>query len=254
MSAALLIAVNGNTQRMIPLFAIGVFTGFTLSQTGLVVHWWRERPSGWTRRAIINGLGAAVTGVATAIFLLTKFTEGAWVVVIAVPLFILLFVRIHSYYARVAQLLGYGTKLKKPEKSRTRVIVPLVAVSRLAERALSEALSLGQEVVAVTVVFDGAEGDSDREQEIHDEWQRWNPGVPLKVLHTQYASVVEPIVAFIDEISGSCDDQIVVLIPVIVPSRFRHRLLHNHMDSVLTAALRTRTDLIVARVVMPLEE
>jgi amino acid transporter len=257
MSAGLLIAVNGNTDRLIPLFAIGVFTGFTLSQTGLVVHWWRKRPAGWARRATVNGIGAIVTAVATVIFLFTKFTDGAWVVVVAVPVFIVLFVRTHSYYLRVAKLLGFGTDPPKPVKARTQVIVPVTVVSLLVERALSEALSLGQEVICVTVVSDGAEGDeegAEHEQRLRDEWRRWNPGVALRVLHTQYASVVEPIVSFIDDLRSKTDDQIVVLIPTVAPQHLRHRLLHNHMDSVLTAALKKRTDLVVARVVMPLEE
>jgi len=255
MSAALLIAVGGNTDRLIPLFAIGVFTGFTLSQGGLVVHWWRTKPPGWRRRQAINALGASVTAVATAVFLLTKFIEGAWVVVIAVPTFMFLFTRVHKYYVKVAKLLAIGSSPKKPRGKRTRVIVPLNNVSRLAERALSEALSLGDEVVAVTVVMDGGdEEDSDAEQEISDNWGRWHPGVPLKVLHTEYASVVDPIVKFIDETSDSCDDQVVVLIPVIMPSHYWQRLLHNHIDSVLTAALKTRTDLVVARVVLPIAE
>src|SRR6516225_7765050 len=105
MSAALLVAVDGNTNTLIPLFAIGVFTGFTLSQTGLVVHWRRTRPPWWWRRAIINGTGAVVTAVATIVFLVTKFTEGAWVVVIAIPAFILLFLRIHAYYERAGKAL-----------------------------------------------------------------------------------------------------------------------------------------------------
>ena len=105
------------------------------------------------------------------------------------------------------------------------------------------------------MVSDGAEGDADHEQEIREAWSRWNPGVPLKVLHTQYASVVEPIVAFIDDVRSKTDDQIVVLIPTVAPKHLRHRLLrHNHMDAVLTAALKERTDLVVARVVMPLNE
>jgi amino acid transporter len=254
MSAALLIALNGNTDRMIPLFAIGVFTGFTLAQTGLVVHWWRTRPRGWARRAVINGFGALITALSTAVFLLTKFTEGAWVVVIAVPLFIILFLRIHTYYVRVAKLLGIGTRPGKPVRSRTQVVVPIINVSLLVEQAVSEALSIGEEVVCVTVVFDGAEGDDEKEKEIRTEWRQWNPGVPLKVLHTQYASVVDPIVKFIDEKMESCDDQLVVLIPTVMPRHFRHRILQNHMDSVLTAALKTRTDLVVARVVMQLDE
>ena len=99
LSGALLVAVDGNTNTLIPLFAIGVFIGFTLSQTGLVVHWWRTRPPGWQRRAAVNGLGAFITAVATIVFLVSKFTEGAWVVVIAIPAFIFLFLRIHAYYA-----------------------------------------------------------------------------------------------------------------------------------------------------------
>ena len=106
MAAALMVAVRGNTNTLIPLFAIGVFVGFTLSQTGLVVHWRRDRPPGWRRRAAINGVGAVVTGVATIVFLVSKFTEGAWVVVIAVPAFILLFQRIHAYYEKAGVELG----------------------------------------------------------------------------------------------------------------------------------------------------
>ncbi len=103
LSAALLVAVRGNTNSLIPLFAIGVFIGFTMSQSGLVVHWRRTRPPGWSRRATINGVGAVVTAVATIIFLVTKFVEGAWVVVVAIPLLILLFTRIEHYYASVEQ-------------------------------------------------------------------------------------------------------------------------------------------------------
>jgi amino acid transporter len=257
-SAALLIAVRGDTIRLIPLFAIGVFTGFTLCQTGLVVHWWRKRPQGWRHKALLNGSGALVTAITTAVFLLTKFEEGAWVVVVAVPAFIFMFVRIHRYYGKVAKLIGLRARLKKPEGKRTRVIVPVANVSRLTEQALSEALSLGDEVIAVTVSMDDGSGSksgvgSTEADRVVSRWKKWNPGVPLEVLHTEFASAVDPIVNYIDGIANSCDDQLVVLIPVVAPTRLRYRLLHNHVDAVLSAALRRRTDLVVARVVMPLE-
>src|SRR6516162_9086084 len=121
LSAVLLIAVRGNTLTLIPLFAIGVFTGFTLSQSGLVVHWRRRRPPGWQRRAVINGTGAVITAVATLVFLFTKFTEGAWVVVIAVPLFILLFQRVHVYYQRAGNILELGQIQPRPAGRRTQV-------------------------------------------------------------------------------------------------------------------------------------
>jgi amino acid transporter len=258
LSGGLLIAVGGNTNEMIPLFAIGVFTGFTLSQTGLVVHWWRNRPARWRYRAAVNGTGALVTGLATVIFLISKFAHGAWVVVVAVPAFVLLFRRIHAYYERAGQELGVGTRPSRPVGKPTFVIVPVTNVSRLTAHAISEALSLGQEVIAVSVFID--HDDDDREEGRADadalvrEWAAWNPGVELRILHTEFASVVEPIVAFIDEARERDDRQIVVLIPVVVPNHARYRILHNQIDLVLSGALRTRTDVVVARVAMPLRD
>jgi amino acid transporter len=253
LSALLLVAVGGNTNELIPLFAIGVFTGFTLSQTGLVVHWWRGRPARWRYRAIVNGFGAVVTAVATAIFLLSKFVDGAWVVVVAVPTFVLLFWRIHVYYERAGSALGDGTGLDKPMGARTLVIVPVTGVSRLTQIAVSEALSIGDEVVAISVVIDEGDEGERAGHRLERQWRDWDPGVSLRVLHTEYASVVDPIVAFIDHAREQTDDQIVVLIPVVAPRHLRHRILHNQIDVVLSAALRTRTDVVVARVRMPLE-
>jgi len=254
LSALLLVAVGGNTNAMIPLFAIGVFTGFTLSQSGLVVHWWRTRPPGWHRRAAVNGVGAVITALATLVFLVSKFLEGAWVVVVAVPTFVFLFRRIHAYYLRAGREMGVGTMPGRPSGRPTLVIVPIVNVSHLTRQAISEALSLGQEVIALSVVIDQGDDTGDGAGELEREWAAWDPGVPLRILHTEYASVVRPIVDFIDETRAHDDHQIVVLIPVVVPGHLRYRILHNQMDHVLTAALRTRTDVVVARVRMPLHD
>ncbi|MGB8179359.1 MAG: APC family permease [Acidimicrobiales bacterium] len=251
LSAVLLIAVGGSTNEMIPLFAIGVFTGFTLSQSGLVVHWWRERPPRWRYRAGVNGAGAIVTGAATIIFLISKFAQGAWIVVIAVPLFIVLFKRIHAYYGRVDVSLGINKVPPTPEGRDTIVIVPVINVSVLTSYALSEALSLGQEVVAITVVTDDHDVGEQRCKELVETWDAWNPGVALKVLHTDFTSVVAPICTFIDKERSKSDRQVVVLIPVLVPAKFRYRVLHNQLDLTLTRALRKRTDIVVARVQMP---
>jgi amino acid transporter len=252
LSGLLLVVVGGNTNQLIPLFAIGVFTGFTLSQSGLVIHWWRTRPPGWYYRAAINGFGALITGIATAVFLFSKFTSGAWAVVVAIPAFVALFVRIHRYYESAAADLAIGAIPERPEPSRTVVIVPVTSVSRLTRYALAEALSIGDEVTAVSVVVD--EGDTGHDSaSLERAWQRWDPGVPLRILPTEFASIVDPIVAFIDEARKDRDRQVVVLIPVIVATRLRYTILHNHIDRVLTYALRTRTDVVVARVTMPLE-
>ncbi len=253
LSAALLIAVAGSTLRLIPLFAIGVFTGFTLAQAGMVVHWRRSRSHGWQRRAAINGVGAATTAMATVVFLVTKFTEGAWVVVLTVPALIVLFSRIHRYYQRAGQALGRGTIPGPPQRKPVIVVVPVTDVSRLTQHAISEALSISQHVIAVTVVAADPGQSTGHTRELRRQWARWNPGIPLQVLHTQYASIAGPVVAFTDKLRQQHDERILVLIPVVRPSRLRYGLLHNHLDLVLTRALRTRTDIVVARVDMPLQ-
>jgi amino acid transporter len=250
-SALLMVAVGGNTNTLIPLFAIGVFIGFTLSQSGLVVHWRRTREQGWSRRATINAVGAAVTATATMIFLFTKFTEGAWVVVVAIPLLILLFNRIEVYYSRAAADLGIGVIPAPPARKHTVVIVPVTSVSRLTRHALSEALSLGDEVIAVTVEFHGEQAGLPA-ADVSEQWAEWDPGVPLRVLHTEYASIVRPIVELVDELRARRDRQVVVLIPMVVPERLRYRLLHNQVDLVLAGELRRRPDVVVARVPMPI--
>jgi amino acid transporter len=258
MSAVLLVAVGGATNSLLPMFAIGVFTGFTLSQAGLVVHWRRHKPARWLLRAIVNGTGAVVTGAATVVLLLTKFVEGAWVVVIAVPLFILLFRHIKRYYDNAGRALALGEIPKDPKGRRTTVVVPVAQVSRLTEKALAEALSIGQEVIAVTVQFEAPEEEGGaggarpdgQEPSLVEQWAEWDPGVDLVVFHSEFASVTRPIVEFIDELRESRDDQIVVLIPVAIPTKLRYRSLHNQMDLVLSAALHQRDDIVVARVPM----
>jgi amino acid transporter len=250
LAGILIIAVDGNTQRLIPLFAIGVFTGFTLAQAGLVVHWRRIRPRRWKLRAALNGTGAVVTGVATLIFLVSKFLEGAWVVVLAVPAFILLFTRVETYYRRVARTLGFGELPPRPKRRESVVLVPLHDIDRLAAYALSAALSISDQVIAAIVVNE-AEGDADaRESELQERWGRWDPGVPLRVLRTDYASVAAPIVGLVDELVNESRCMLVVLVPVVHPDRVRYRLLHNHLDLVLVSALRTREDVVVTKVPM----
>jgi hypothetical protein len=132
------------------------------------------------------------------------------------------------------------------------VVVPVATVSRLAQFAIGEALSISQDVIAVTVVLEDADGSTGRGRELEQQWARWDPGVPLQVLHTEYASVAGPLVAFIDQLCERHDKQVVVLIPVIVPDRLRYQFLHNHYDLVLSAALRGRPDVVCARIGMAL--
>ncbi len=152
-AALLLVASRGDTQALVPLFAIGVFVGFTLSQFGMVRHWRQRGGPGWERRATINGVGAVFTFVALGIELFSKFTEGAWLVVIVVPLMVLLFHRINRTYERIGLVLRLGQHPPPPQRTESLVIVPVRGISRLVEEGISAALSLGDEVRAVTVSF-----------------------------------------------------------------------------------------------------
>ncbi|MHB1711925.1 MAG: APC family permease [Acidimicrobiales bacterium] len=243
LAGMLLIAVNANTNALIPLFAIGVFTGFTLAQGGLVRHWMHERPKRWWARASLNGTGAVMTAVATLIFLMTKFTSGAWVVVIAIPGLILLFSRIAKYYSDVAEEMGLGSIPAKPDAHQTLVVVTVSGVSRMTETSLSTALSLSDEVIAVSVQF-----DKERAAALRAEWDRWNPGVDLIILRAATRSIVAPMLDYLGSPAIRAHGRVLVLIPEVEPRKWQHRLLQNQRDVILANVLRRRTDLNVARV------
>ncbi|MDA8291316.1 MAG: APC family permease [Actinomycetota bacterium] len=242
LAGVLLVAVDANTNALIPLFAIGVFTGFTLSQTGLVRHWLHERPGRWWARAGLNGLGAAMTAVATVIFVVTKFAAGAWVVVIAIPALIVLFSRIDAYYRGVADEIGLGTLPPAPVAERSLVVVAVTAVSKMTAAALTAALSLADEVVAVSVQF-----DDQRAASLRSDWDRWNPGVPLTVLRPPTRSITKPMLAHLDDLMHQDCSQVLVLIPEVEPRKWRHQLLQNQRGILLANDLRRHCDVNVAR-------
>ncbi|MGW6143932.1 APC family permease [Streptomyces sp. NPDC055140] len=170
LAGVMLVVVSADTQRLIPLFAIGVFVGFTISQIGLVRHWSMQRPDGWLPRALINGVGAVLTAAAGIVLLATKFLAGAWIVVLIVPLLMLLFSRIERYYTRVRDQLSWDGTPPRPARSHSLVIVPLGRVDRVAAAALNAASSLGDEVVVVAVFDDRTKADAMRAD--------WRDGTP----------------------------------------------------------------------------
>jgi amino acid transporter len=240
LAGLLLIAVNGDTERLIPLFTIGVFVGLTISQVGLVRHWRRERPPRWAARATLNGAGATMTAVAVVVFLGTKFLEGAWVVVIAVPLLMLLFSRIERYYSEVAHELKLGKTPPHPCKRESIVIVPTSTVNLLTERAISAALSMGETVVAVAVA-----GDEDECASVKRGWDEWNPGVPIEVLLDPNRSLVKTVLRYIESIDAP-DETVTVLIPDIRPAKRRHEILHNQRGRLLESVLKAHTSVVIA--------
>jgi amino acid transporter len=241
LAAALLVASNGDTQALIPLFAVGVFIGFTLSQFGMVKHWRIQHSRGWMGRAVINGFGAVLTAVTTIIELVSKFTEGAWLIVLVIPGLVLLFGRINRTYARIGALLEIGRTPKPPSKMKSLVVVPVASLSRLTAEGISTALSLSDDVIAVTVAFTDAD-DAEADVSFRDRWEEWHPNVPLITLRTAHRSIAQPIVKYLCELEA--DEQyhrLVVLIPEVQPKKFWYFLLFNQRGVILDRAIRRGT-------------
>jgi amino acid transporter len=241
LAAALLVAAKGNTQALVPLFAVGVFVGFTLSQFGMVKHWSTERGRGWTSRAIINGVGAVLTAATTIIELISKFTEGAWLIVLVIPGLVLLFNRVHGSYARIAALLGIGQTPGPPVKHESLVVVPVASISRLIAAGLSTALSIGDEVIAVNVAFTDPEEEAAGES-FRQHWEQWHPNVPLVTLTSTHRSIAKPLVKYLCDIEAKDTyHKLVVLIPEVQPRRFWDFLLFNQRGVILDRAIRRGT-------------
>ncbi|MCF3130305.1 APC family permease [Streptomyces olivochromogenes] len=246
-SAALLVFSGGDTNTLVPLFAIGVFVGFTIAQVGMVRHWRLERTSGWRGKALLNGFGAVLTGVSTVVVTASKFTAGAWLIVVALPLLVAAFVAVHRAYARIGQRLGLGRIPDVPHRERSVVIVPVSSLSRLTSEALSAASSLGDEVRAVTVCHPDPE-DRAQLHALERAWAEWNPGVPLVRLACERRSLGRPIAAYVREVAATEPaTQVTVLIPETEPERLWQRLLQNQRGAVVAHAVRRETDAEICR-------
>ena len=242
LAGLLIVGSSGNTQTLIPLFAIGVFIGFTLAQTGLVRHWFTHHGRLWVGRALINGAGAALSAAAAVIFLATKFVHGAYIIVIVIPAMIVLFRKIHGYYATLASQLGLDDQPQRPEASSPALIlVPVIGLSQLTSAVLGHALATGSEVRALHAAFEG-----EPTQELESAWREWNPGAPLLISPSPHRSVTRAVLTYLAEPEVATHPNVIVLIGQIEPRKLRHRLLLNQRGTILANVLRRRTDVVVA--------
>ncbi|MEV5748763.1 APC family permease [Actinoallomurus sp. NPDC052308] len=240
-AALLLIGTDGDMNTLVPLFAIGVFVGFTLSQAGMVRRWWTERPAGWRPRAALNGLGALLTGFAAIIVTATKFTEGGWLIAVAMPLMVALMAAINRAYGRIADRLEMNRVPDRPRPRHALVIVPIGAVNRLAQEAMSAALSIGERVVALRVTHPE---DPEDVKEFIEAWERWAPDVNLTLISDAHRRLVEPVVDYVRSVD---EPHVFVLIPEVEPAHAWQRVLQNQRGAVLAHALRRDTDAVVCR-------
>ncbi len=247
-SAALLVAFGAETHRLIPLYAVGVFTGFTLSQAGMVVHWLRESSSGSRVSLAINAVGAVATGVVALIIATTKFVDGAWITIGAIAFFVFLFSRVHRHYQHVAAQLEVAAAPEEivvaPPTDRFRArpaLVPVDDVNQAVLRTLEYAHTISDNVTAVHVTDNREEGERLRER-----WDETVPDTPLVIIESPYRSFIAPMLTYVDTIDRMDPEAyITVVIPEFVPAHFWEGLLHNQSAIRLKRALLHRPNTIV---------
>ena len=248
-SALVLWTFGGNISLLIPLYAFGVFSAFTWSQLGMVVRWWRLREPGWQTSIVFNAIGATATFVVLLVVATTKFLDGAWMVVVLLPLLILMFRAINRHYAHAAAELQTETPLD-PDEIRHTVIVPVAAFNRVALQTLAYARSLSPNVTAVHVGEDAEQLDAFREG-----WRRQLAEAPflraikLVLIESPYRSLTGPLLSFIDEIDRQDpDDTLTIILPEFIPAHWWEYLLHKQTALRLKAALLFRPGTVVTSV------
>ncbi|MBI4770554.1 MAG: APC family permease [Chloroflexi bacterium] len=237
-AGGLILGFGGASHALIPLFAVGAFLSFTLSQAGMVVHWWRVRGKGWSLKAAANGVGALATGTTLVIIGASKFAQGAWLTFLLLPLIVIAFYRIRAHYRDVARQLGLnGAPPARRARSPLRVVVPVSGVHRGITDALNFARSISGSVTAVYIELEPGSG-----QHIRADWQRWWPDVPLAVVASPFRSTIGPLLDFLDQTDREHKDGqlAAVVLPEFVPAKWWQGLLHGQTAWLIKAALLYR--------------
>ncbi|MDQ3147145.1 MAG: APC family permease [Actinomycetota bacterium] len=243
-AAVLVIAFGGRTTALIPLYAVGVFTGFTLSQAGMVRHHLRHREPGWRRNTVVNAVGAVATLVVTIVVVVSKFTIGAWIPAVLIPAIVLLLRAVHRHYQRVAAVLhvpdGY-----RPVRHTHTIVVLVGKVHQGVLAALTYATSLAPDrIVALSVVHDDDEVDT-----LHEEWARYDLDVELQIVYSPYRELSRPVLDFLDDLDARYDNDIItVVLPEFVLEHWWQQLLHNQSALLLKGRLLFRPDTVVTSV------
>ena len=244
-SSILVIAFGGDTSRLIPLYAVGVFLSFTLSQLGMVRRWYSTRSPRWKKSIVVNAVGAGATFIVLCVFIITKFIHGAWIVVVVIPLLVLFFREIHGHYLDVAKQLSMEG-LDQLHPIRHSVVVPISGLHRGTITALEYAKSISRDnhVTAVYVDF-----EEEATAKLREKWERWGAGVKLVVLPSPYRELTRPLLKYIKRLERhEHDDVITVVLPEFIPAKWWQHILHNQSSLLLKGALLFRQGVIVTSV------
>ncbi|MBF0567508.1 MAG: APC family permease [Nitrospirae bacterium] len=222
-SGVLMVAFSGDTHALIPLYAVGVFLSFTLSQSGMVVHWLKYKGKGWVKSLIINATGALTTGVVSVVIAGTKFIHGAWMVIIAIPIIMLITKKISRHYQSVSRQLSIDNAEPEVEYAHHSVIIPISGLQMAVLNAIKYGKAISDDVSAVYVCLDPA-----ATMKLKAQWTKFGMGVPLVILDSPFRSIIEPLMDYIDDVRNSYQKGVItVVLPEFVPLKWWHHLLHN---------------------------
>jgi amino acid transporter len=249
LAIALLVAFGGNTTALIPLYSIGVFISFTISQYGMVLHWLKERSPGWRWRLGINGFGAVLTALVSVVVLIAKFALGAWLIVIIIPLLVAMMVFIHKQYQASNEQLTVRPDAVIPRPHREeRVLIPVPGITRAVVQAINVGRSIAPDVTAVLV-----SDEPDEAAKIRDRWERQLPDVPLVIVESPYRALVAPLLAYLDVLdegspAGKEAPITFILVPEYVARHWWEQVLFNQSAKRLRTALLGRPHTVVVNV------
>jgi amino acid transporter len=260
-ASLLIIIFNASVTALIPLWAVGVFLSFTLSQAGMARHWWNNRRTpdrqsskeeslplydrGWRWKLAVNGLGSLTTAIVTLIFAITKFTDGAWIIVLLLPAIVLSFYAIHRHYKLLAQDLSLEHFGQPPPAKRHRVLMPLSSVHQGTLEALDYALSLSPDVTVVHISM-----DSDQTEKLRHKWSWWGKGVRLVVIESPYRTFLEPFLEYVNELCAILqpNERLTIIVPQFVPGHWWHNLLHTQTAFWLRFVLLGKRGIVITEV------
>ncbi len=237
-AAALIVVFGGHLDHLIALYAIGVFISFTIAQCSMVVHWKREKGSGWLIRAVVNGIGAIATGLVVIIITLTKFSHGAWAVLVFIPIMVFVFKKIRSHYDDMAEQLHLpleeNVQYDDTLVVRNYVIVPISSPTRVVYESLKFAKTLSKDIIVLHIAK-----DEESAAKVQMKWEQWNPGMDLEIIQSPYRLTIQPLLDYVEALKKrkNPQDYITVVIPEFETRKWWHRLLHNQTGWLLHAML-----------------
>lgn len=249
-AALLIFAFQGDTHLLIPLYAVGVFLAFTLSQSGMVIHWLKLKTPGWKKSAIINGVGASATALILVIAAVTKFSHGAWVVMILIPVLVVMFSMVHRHYTRVSDQLRIQPGQLPPQTVKQFALVPVESVNYASLRAFAFARSMSAQVVALHVAT-----DPERAHRVQERMAMYAPDIVFVKLDSPYRQFVRPMMSYVEALHQQVPDAFVtIVLPEFIPAHWWERFLHGRTAQRLRAAFETHPNVAVVLVPYLLED